>query len=334
MKFLISLCIIILPLAVLSGCSGAVGENPSSQPDTNIDGEISNQSGNTPSAHLPNLPENDEKTDVKPDTTVFADKSRKQPELILSASLDGLPESVLSYRIVSPVVTVESVAELGARLGFTGEAAPIDDGSYIAMSKPETKDHLWVNTSSGAIDYSCPHKLYPLSPDPLPANDEAVDIAIRFLEQIDMYFPDLAANEPVIGGRISGNPAHLLVRFTRYVDGIPLTGMGNKFGVRISDEGEVARALLHYPELEPYKEVSIKAPDQAFNELKSGGGLLPAIEGYFDKVVIDEVSIGYYLESINKKQEFLLPAWTFSGEFQDTEGNYDGDYTDWVMAVE
>jgi hypothetical protein len=202
------------------------------------------------------------------------------------------------------------------------------------MSKPETKDILWVYTNSGAIEYSCSHKLYPLPPGPLPDNDEAVDIAFRFLKQIDMYFPDLVANEPVIGGRVSGNPAHLLVRFTRYVDGIPLTGVGKKFGVRISDGGEVARALLHYPELEPHEEVTLKAPSQAYNELKAGGGLLPAVEGHFAKAVINEVSIGYYLKYITEKQEILLPAYTFDGEFLDAEGNYEGDYTDWVMAVE
>jgi hypothetical protein len=91
----------------------------------------------------------------------------------------------------------------------------------------------------------------------LPDDQGAASIATEFLKQAGLWFPDVEVKEVVVGGTTGPNPAHLLVNFARSVGGMPLTGPGKKFGVRVGDQGEVVSMFVYYPELVPDKAVRV-----------------------------------------------------------------------------
>ena len=256
--------------------------------------------------------------------------SGAEADFVLDKSLPEVPSKIMSYKIVQPDVTLKSVADLGAKFGFTGKASPIEP-SMIGMSNPEKQEIFQVITASGAIDYTCLNDLDSLAPS-LPTNDEAVKIATEFLKLTGLWYSDLVADEAVVGGTSGGVPSHLLVRFTRYIDGYPLTGAGNKFAVRIGDKGKVIRLLVRYDELEKDKEVQIIDPSAALNKLEAGDGVF-TLPVDCNTVKITDVSLGYYLESISDKQENLTPYYIFKGECRDAKDGFIEEFTGWVDAV-
>jgi hypothetical protein len=257
-------------------------------------------------------------------------ESGAKAEFILDKSLPDVPQTIISYKIVQPIVTLESVSTLGARFGFTGNVGPIDP-SMIGMSNPEKQEIFQVLTTSGTIEYTCLNDLDPLSPT-LPSNEEAVKIATEFLQLKGLWHSDLVADEAVVGGTADGVTTHLLVRFARYIDEYPITGPGNKFAVRIGDKGKVVGFLLRYDELEKDKEVQIIAPSAAFEKLNAGDGVF-TLPIDCSTVRITDVSIGYYLESISDKQENLTPYYIFKGECRDAKDGFIEEFTGWVDAV-
>ncbi|MFA5309481.1 MAG: hypothetical protein WC370_08380 [Dehalococcoidales bacterium] len=256
--------------------------------------------------------------------------SGAEAELVLATDLPDFSQTVMSYKILPPDVTEASAAALGAGFGFTGQAGPIDPG-MIGMSNPEKQEIFQIFTASGAIEYTCLDIVDSLSPA-LPGNGEAVDIATEFLQSTGLWHADLAAGDAVVGGTFEGVTSHLLVRFTRYVNGYPLTGPGNKFGVRIGDKGKVIRLLARYDELAQDKEVQIIEPEVAYSKLQTGDGIF-TFPVDCTKVVITDISLGYYLVSISERQDTLTPYYIFKGECRDAGDNLLEEFTGWVDAV-
>jgi hypothetical protein len=91
------------------------------------------------------------------------------------------------YQIEKSEVTVDSVTELGQRLGFTGEAELSEDESKIVMTEGSGDEarQLTVWTASGAVEYgyASPEKLFPSIPPSLPSQSQAESIAYGFLQQ-------------------------------------------------------------------------------------------------------------------------------------------------------
>lgn len=251
-------------------------------------------------------------------------------DFVLGKSLPAVPEQLISYSIKQPNVSTDSVATIGAKFGFLGEAGDIDF-SMIGMSNEEKQEILQINVNSGAIEYTCLSELFPLSPS-LPDEEDAAKIAVEFLQSVDLWYSDLELEDVTVGGTYAGDPSHLLVRFTRYINGIPLTGPGNKYAVRVGDEGKVIRILVRYPELEQSGEVQIISPEIAFNNLKSGKGFF-SLPSDCKEVVISHVYLGYYLDTITQEQEYLMPSYIFKGECRDKRGNSIETFTGWTDAV-
>jgi len=257
-------------------------------------------------------------------------ESKGQAEFTLSASLTDVPNNLLSYRIVHPIVTHESVATIGAKLGFFGEAATIDS-SIIGMSKTGLNEILWINAKTGALEYTCVDKLIQTNSN-LPGNDESLKIATEYLKQAGLWFPDIEAEMPIVGGSTNGVPSHLLIRFTRSIDGIPTTGPGNKLGIRIGDQGQVIRIQMWHPELEIYKNIEIIGPLEAFNNLEAAGGQT-VVPTECNSVVIEDISLGYYMPGTNETQEYVMPVYIFKGKCLDEKGDCLQDYLFWVEAA-
>lgn len=272
--------------------------------------------------------------------------------------------TMMVYEVGNPVVTTDSVEEIGRKLGFEGDAGYIDRDTKIAMldeGEEEVRQlSVWVN--SGAVEYAIvyPDKLYPPEPPNLPSEEEARQIAIDFLAESGLLPADATVGdgceaEVVTGGTyaveeeapqeegveeggeigpevVEEYVTHLLVRFHRQIDGFPVIGSGNKFGVRIGDEGEVITILKVWREVTPYNEVVIKTPEQAYQELKSGAGSYYAPLDC-EKVLVEQVYLAYWMEPLDEHQEYVVPVYEFKGKCLDKDGEYLEDFVGWCEAI-
>ena len=271
--------------------------------------------------------------------------------------------TMMVYKVKKPVVTTDSVREIGRKLGFEGSAGYIDRETKIAMLDEGAEEvrqlPVWVNP--GAVEYAIvyPDKLYPPEPPNLPSEEEAGQIAIDFLAQSGLLPADATVGggyeiEVVTGGTyaveeeipeevleeggeiepevVEEYVTHLLVRFHRQIDGFPVIGSGNKFGVRIGDGGEVITVLKVWREITPYKEVVINTPEQAYQELRSGAGSYYAPMDC-EEVVVERVYLAYWMEPLDQYQEYVVPVYEFKGKCLDKDGEYIEDFTGWCEAV-
>jgi hypothetical protein len=285
------------------------------------------------------------------------------PSFELAATDLPSNKTMMVYKVENPVVTTDSVREIGRKLGFEDGAGYIDGETKIAMldeGAEEVKQlSVWVN--SGAVEYEIvyPDKLYPPEPPNLPSEEEAGQIAIDFLAQSGLLPANATEGdgcevEVVTGGTyaveeevpeegveeggetepevVEEYVAHLLVRFHRQIDGFPVTGPGNQLGVRIGDEGEVITVLKVWREVTPYNEVVIKTPEQAYQDLKSGAGSYDACLDC-EKVVVEQVNLAYWMEPLDQHQEYVVPVYEFKGKCLDKDGEYLEDFTGWCEAV-
>lgn len=237
------------------------------------------------------------------------------------------------YKAKPPVVTIDSVRELGRKFGFECEPAVAEDGIWIA-DKVDGKDrHLIVHSNSGGINYYGPCDLHPPDPPTLPGDDEAKRIATDFLSKRGLLPTGLEAMEVICGGSSGYGCAHLLVRFTPHgIDGVPVTGPGAKFGVRIGDKGEIISAMVAFRrEIEPYKAAAIISPAEAYEQFKAGKSSYP-VSASGGKITIQEISLAYWIEAMPEEQQYIAPVYIFEGNHL-TADDSTSQFTSWVEAL-
>jgi hypothetical protein len=273
----------------------------------------------------------------KADLPVYASPGRNV-SFELAAEFPEVGNKAMVYQVKPPEVTVEKVTEMGRRLGFQGEAKVGIEFIFMTdKSGGETRE-LMVDINSGAVRYgfaSYMDKLYPLTPPTLPSEDEAKQIATQFLAQAGLLPPGAYASKVGPGGGAGGDGGpyyvtHLLVGFTWEFDGLPATG--STLSVRIGDGGEVVQVHRVWREVEPYKKVSIKSPQEAYQELVAGEGSCPVPSGC-QKMVVEKITLAYWMEPPIERQEYVVPVYQFKGKCLDGEGNYMEDFTGWCQAT-
>jgi hypothetical protein len=346
MKKFISIGILAIISIVLFGCNSQTASQ-------NTPATESSLKGPTASYITPELEKN-----FKVRLPFFADSGNTNATFKLESG--DIPEfkSIMVYKVKKPVVNAESVRNSGAKLGFTGGTGLIDRDTKYSMLNEKTdmveQYCIWVN--SGAVEYKIvsPDKLSPGEPPALPSKEDAVKIATDFLTQTGLM-PDTAfGSESVTYGVKSGGTynvakkstkgsgpveiissydTHLLVSFSRQINGIPVADSGgNKLGVRIGDKGEVTSVLKVWREVEPYQEYPVKSAEQAYNELVAGKGSGNIPTGCAE-VTIDHVSLAYWMETLDISQEYVPPVYEFTGTCRAANGDILDSFVGWTKAL-
>jgi len=243
------------------------------------------------------------------------------PLYVLNTTLPSAPDKLMVYISKRPEVEREEVALLAKRLGLTGNVSEVSDEFILT----DGQYHFEVNKKSGRVAYTDASRWMigndKDKPSNLPSDDEAIDIARKFL--IDKgLMPDDAVlcrvSHPRIvainktGDVIGVGFEDVKVSFTREVNGLPVVGAGSKIDVEVGGGGDVISVYKVWREYVPYKEFSIITPEEAFEKLKKVG-IFTGIKDV-ETASIDKVYLGYYTKSASEEQTYLQPVYVFVGE--------------------
>jgi len=251
-------------------------------------------------------------------------------EFILNTTLPDYPKFLDYYQIMQSDTTKESVEELGAKLGFSGEAGIIESQEIFVMSTGNMSLRV---SFSGRMEYNSGLSLFG-SASTFPPDNEIRTIAEGFFKKIGLWFSDIEFKEIKVGGTVNTKPSHLLVQYRQYIDDMPLVGNGASFSVRISDMGNILKATIIHPELKEYDKVECINSIEACDSLMKGNGILFAVPSNCKKIIINGIYIGYFIEAHIEKQEYSLPVYVFEGECLDSDGNYIQDFITYIDAVD
>ncbi len=264
------------------------------------------------------------------------------PSFELSTSLPDADDVMMIYTVKQPNISVDSVADIGIKLGFAGD---VTDFSDKGLTMVDDGRQLIVWLGCGAVEYDRNDVVFPKEAPNLPSNEVAKQIAIEFLAKAGLLPSDAIVQEPVPGATYAGpaeSPtgevvsesyvAHLLIRFAREIDGFSVTGPGAKLAVRVGNNGEVGRVLKVWRDVEPFKQVTVKSPEQALQDLRDGKGTHNTPVDC-ERVVLKRIYLAYWMEAASVEQEYVLPVYAFEGECLGQNGEYLEDFQGWCNAV-
>lgn len=246
----------------------------------------------------------------------------KQHTFEMDMAFTDIEPTMTINQVKSANVSEMDVEAIGKLLGFNGGAGVVNDG---VLGMVERTKAINIYTASGAIWYADTAKLFrSVKKQPnLPSDAEAMEIAETFLSSRGLLPSDAVVSNVVADeqGEINTSTKEvsnviktdLQVIFDRKIDNIPVIGPGSKLKVYIGDEGEVIGVYKAWRALEPYSECTIKTPEEAFEDLKAGKCRFAGPIG-FDKAIVKEISLAYYIEAADKEQDFVEPVYVFKGE--------------------
>jgi hypothetical protein len=243
----------------------------------------------------------------------------------LVAEFPEVPDSCTLYRVAHATVTGEQVREIAGRFGLSGELNGRSGEFCLVDAAKDPEEWLSVYARSGGVVYRIPDRELPAEvtrqPD-LPAGAEAEEIALAFLAKTGMQSPDARVVEIAVNQRHEvwssggGEPEALYdvtiaVRFGRSLDGLPV--YGDEFAVILGDGGDVVGLVKTWREVEPAGDVALRSPEEAYADLLASRTVRPAASVAYDRVTIENVSLGYWMEPRGVMQDTVRPVYAFSG---------------------
>jgi hypothetical protein len=111
------------------------------------------------------------------------------------------------------------------------------------------------------------------------------------------------------------------VYFNQEVGGYPMVGAAKLFNVIVNPYGTILSAGFYNPELQYAGEVDCITVREAYDLFLDGEALDFIFSPGFKKVEVNDVYIGYYIESQTELQEYFMPVYVFEGELSTSSGN-------------
>ncbi len=242
-------------------------------------------------------------------------------EVFLNTSIPHIPEKLMVYKTINIDNPREAIKEYAKKFGFTGE---INEGD-TAISIPSPDEHAGVTLSkiSGSATYLnetlvfSSHRSLDL-PENIPPDEQAIQIATRFLQEKDRYPPginlsgisyEMKTGFDSKGEQVSRRES-VDVWFDRTLNGLNVEGTIVTVTI-VGQPGEVAEYYGRWRNYEPYKELPLKSPEQALAELRKVG-----VSSYLHapgNVSIDQLYLAYQTKTGLEHEDYLEPVYMFKG---------------------
>jgi hypothetical protein len=96
---------------------------------------------------------------------------------------------------------------------------------------------------------------------------------------------------------------------------------GQKYSIRICPGSVVWHAAINPIKYELGEKIPLKSIEEAYEEMKARKEFYAPRIWSTKKVVIDNIYLAYWLEPMNKSQEYIAPVYVFDGQCLDASGN-------------
>ena len=270
---------------------------------------------------------------VPPPTTVTYVKgdsvTRWGTNIILNTDLPEFPGILNYYATVSPEITAEWVQGIGDKMGILDEVGFTTSGNRFIMS--EGDEYLEVCADNGAVTVRGIHIPHETDSN-LSSSENAAVIATEFVKYLGLWDDNITLNK--VSLRYEDNPGRQewSVSFRQDIGGYPMVGGAKLFHVIVNPYGTILRAGFYNPELEYAGEVDCITTQKAYQLFLDGEALAFVFSPGFQKIEVNEVYIGYYIESQTELQEYFMPVYVFEGEYTGLQGEK-GSFSAWVLAA-
>jgi len=245
---------------------------------------------------------------------------------VLAAPFPAVNDSYPVYRTIPPDTSAEEIRRIGKLFGVSGDVKGPQTSNGEAKIVDDSKgsaERFYYYTNSGAFRYSIPDKKYPNTPDRqpnLPSDEEARVIAATYLKERGLLPEDVHFEEVRIGcsyesSTLTSHTVYTLtkqVSFVKEIQGLQVYHAG--VGVTIGENGEVvgAGSTLRKFDPKPVRDVKIVTPEQAYQRLSSGDVVIQPLSEDYDKIVVTNISLGYWMETKTEPQKYIVPVYVFS----------------------
>jgi len=259
---------------------------------------------------------------------------RLSHSITLDKSISSNVDKIMVYKTVPYHFTREDIITYGEKFNMSpDDDIKGGDEGYGRASK-NRNIHLYLE-NNGFVEYSNSNRAHTINPIDVPGNlpsdDEAVKIATRFLKDRDLL-PEGAEFINTSHGKIYGtakNGADIVlwedvqVWFGHKLNG--KTVEGTQLMLAIGADGMPIEYFTNWRNYQPYKELSVKSPEQSFEELKIKG--VPVGMNKSENVLIEDSYLAYHTKAGAETETYLEPVWVFKGNIM-----VDGKAADPVVA--
>ncbi|MBP2132476.1 hypothetical protein J2128_000397 [Methanomicrobium sp. W14] len=242
-------------------------------------------------------------------------------------------DSVMVYRTLSPVVTDDITLGYAKIFNVTGILK-----NDVVIQSENNRYAIEISRISGSVtysDYKRPNEKQD-APEFLPSDEEAIEIATKFLKENDLY-PDGVANTVVqrenaytVGKGDEVYFGEIGVWYRRSLNDIKVEG--TQLVVYVGGGGDIIGYYANWREYEPYKEYTVITLDKAFENLKSEG-VYVGKDNKDAQVYIDDAYLAYHTKAGAYTENYLEPVWVFKGNVMNEDNKLVTDVVQYVPAL-
>jgi hypothetical protein len=238
--------------------------------------------------------------------------------IVLNTDLPEFPDKLNYYSTITPEITAEWVQTIGDKLGILDEVRSSTSGSRFIMS--EDDEYLEVNGINGSVtvrEVHIPHEM----DSSLSSSENAAIIATEFVKYLGLWDDNITFNNVSLRYEDIPIKQEWGVYFRQDIGSYPMVGAAKNFHVIVNPYGTILSAGFYNPELEYAGEVDCITVREAYDMFLDGEARDFIFSPGFKKVEVNDVYIGYYIESQTELQEYFMPAYVFEGELTTSSGD-------------